>query len=98
MDQTKACLYILSCGSPKITSPVSLMVNNFDVRNALQEKVSLVYVNQMFVFHEALNGCDKHQPYDDDYTAVIHICIQDGVTHVVDDDEVIITTILTTFS
>ena len=41
------------------TTPVSLLANDSDVRCVLQGQVSLAAVNQMYVFHEALNGCKK---------------------------------------
>ena len=45
------------CGSLSITRPVSLLVNEFDVGSVLHGQVSLAAVNQMFVVHEAMNGC-----------------------------------------
>ena len=47
----------LRCGSPSITTPVSLLANEFDVRSVLHEQVSLAAVNQFCVIHEAKNGC-----------------------------------------
>ena len=46
----------LSCDSLSITTPVSLLANEFDVRSVLHGQVSLAAVNQMCVFHEAMNG------------------------------------------
>ena len=37
----------LMCGSLSITTPVSLVANEFDVQSVLQGQVSLVAVNQM---------------------------------------------------
>ena len=44
------------CGSLSITTPVSLLTNEFKVRSVLHGHVSLAAVNQMCVFHEAING------------------------------------------
>ena len=46
----------LRCGSLLITTPVSLLANEFDVRSVLHEHVSLAAVNQIYVIHEAMNG------------------------------------------
>ena len=40
-----------------ITTTVSLLGNEFNVRRVLYGQVSLAAVNQIFVFHEAMNGC-----------------------------------------
>ena len=45
------------CGSLSITTPVSLLANEFDVRSVLRGQVSLAAVNQIYVIHEAMNGC-----------------------------------------
>ena len=47
----------IRCGSLSITTPVSLLANEFDVRSVLHGQVSLAVVNQMCVVHEAMNGC-----------------------------------------
>ena len=47
----------LRCGSLLITTPVSLLANEFDVRSILHGQKSLAAVNQMCVIYEALNGC-----------------------------------------
>ena len=47
----------LRCGSLSITTPVSLMLNEFNVRSVLTRQVSLAAVNQIYVIHEAMNGC-----------------------------------------
>ena len=39
-----------------ITTPVSLLGNDFDVRSVLNRQVSLAAVNQIFVIHDAMNG------------------------------------------
>ena len=47
----------LGCGLLSITIPVSILVNEFDVRSILHGQVSLAAVNQICVIHEAMNGC-----------------------------------------
>ena len=47
----------LRCGSLSITTSVSLLANDFNVRSVLDGQVSLAAVNQICVFHEAMNGC-----------------------------------------
>ena len=47
----------LRCGSLSITTPVSLLANEFDVRSILHGQVSLAAVNQNYIFHEAMKGC-----------------------------------------
>ena len=37
--------------------PVSLLANEFDVGSVLHGQVSLAAFNQMYVLHEATNGC-----------------------------------------
>ena len=46
----------LRYGSLSITTPVSLLVNEFDVRCVLHAQVSLAAVNLIYVIHEAMNG------------------------------------------
>ena len=54
----KACFACrLRCGSLSITRPVSLLANEFDVRNVLHWQVNLAAVNQIRVIHEVMNGC-----------------------------------------
>ena len=54
----EACLHVrLRCGSLSITTPVSLLANEFGVRSKLHWQVSLAAVNQSCVIHEAINGC-----------------------------------------
>ena len=43
--------------SLSITTPVSLLANEFDVRSVLHGQVSYAAVNQICVGHEAMNGC-----------------------------------------
>ena len=40
-----------------ITTPVSLLTNEFDVQSILHGQVSLAAVSQIYVIHEAMNGC-----------------------------------------
>ena len=47
----------LGCGSLSITTTVSLLANEFDVRNVLPGQVSFAAVNQICVIHEAMNSC-----------------------------------------
>ena len=42
------------CGSLSITTPVSFLANEFDVRNLLHGQVSLAAVTQIHVIHEAM--------------------------------------------
>ena len=46
----------LGCDSLSITTLVSRLANEFDVRSVLHGKVSLAAVNQIYVFHEDMNG------------------------------------------
>ena len=47
----------IRCGLLSITTPVSLLANEFDVRSILHGQVSLAAVNQVCVIHEVMNGC-----------------------------------------
>ena len=47
----------LRCGSLSITTPLSLLANEIDVRRVLHGEVSLASVNQIYVFHETMNSC-----------------------------------------
>ena len=54
----KLALHVrLGCGLLSITTPVSHLANEFDVRSILHGQVSLAAVNQIRVVHEAMNGC-----------------------------------------
>ena len=44
-------------GSLSITTPVSLLANEFDVQRVLHGQVNLAAVNQICVNHETMNGC-----------------------------------------
>ena len=47
----------LRCTSLSITTPVSLLVNEFDVPSILHVQVSLAAGNKICVIPEAMNGC-----------------------------------------
>ena len=49
----------LGCGCLSVTTPVSLLANEFDVRSVLHGQVSLAAVNQMSLILEAMKGCKK---------------------------------------
>ena len=53
----------LRYGSLSITTPVSLLANEFDVQSALHRQVRLVAVNKIYVFHEAMKGCKNLKFY-----------------------------------
>ena len=58
MSQTSSLFCMYDSGVLRsITTPTSLLANKFDVRSILHWQVSLAAVNQMYVFHEAMNGC-----------------------------------------
>ena len=46
----------LRCGSLSITTPVPLLANELDIRSVLHGQESLAAVNQIYVFHEAMNA------------------------------------------
>ena len=47
----------LGCGSLSITTPLSFLANEFDVRSVLHGQVSLAAVNHNYFNHRAMNGC-----------------------------------------
>ena len=51
----------LRCGSLSITTPVSLLANEFVVRSVLHGQESLAAVNQIRVIHEAMNACKNQK-------------------------------------
>ena len=62
MEQTRVLICMcdsggLRCGSLSIRTLVLLLANGFDVGSVLHGQVSLVAVNQIYVFHEAMKGC-----------------------------------------
>ena len=52
------------CGSLSITTPVSLLANELDVRSVLHRQVSFAAVNQICVIHEAMNCFKKKKSKD----------------------------------
>ena len=50
-------MQIMLCCSLSITTPVSPLVNEFDIRNVLHEQVSLKALKHIYVFHEAMAVC-----------------------------------------
>ena len=53
-------LYVrLGCGSMSVTTPVSLLANEHDVRIVLHGQVSLAAVNHIYIIYEAMNGCKR---------------------------------------
>ena len=48
----------LRCVSLSISTPVSLLANEFDVRSVFHGQKNLAAVNQIYVIHEAMNGCN----------------------------------------
>ena len=50
--------YIM-CGSLSITTPVTLLANELDVRSVLHGQASLAAVNQICVIYEAMNCCEN---------------------------------------
>ena len=42
---------------------LSLLANEFDFRSVLHGQVNLAAVNQMYVIHEAMNGCKNLKIY-----------------------------------
>ena len=60
MEQTLRGLFLhvtLGCGSLSITTPVSHLGSELDVRSVLHGQGNLAAVNQICVLHEAKNGC-----------------------------------------
>ena len=51
----------LRCGSLSITTPVSLLANEFDVQSVMHGQMSLAAVNEISVIHEAMNRCQKYK-------------------------------------
>ena len=57
MEKQEACFACATHEWLAITTPVSLLANEFDVRSILHRQVSLAAVNQICAIHEAMNGC-----------------------------------------
>ena len=53
----------LRCGSLSITTPVSLLANEFDVWRVLHGQASLAAVNPNYDIHEAMNVCKNLRIY-----------------------------------
>ena len=47
----------IRCGSLSITTTVSLLAKEFNVRSVLHGQVSSAAINDIYVFHKAMNGC-----------------------------------------
>ena len=56
MEQTRGLF--CNCDSD-VARCQSYLANEFDVRCVLHGQVSLAAVNQIYVIHEAINGCKK---------------------------------------
>ena len=57
-SKKEACFaHATGCGSLSIPTPLPLLANEFNVRSVLHGQVSMVAVNQIYVIHEAMNGC-----------------------------------------
>ena len=67
-------------GSLSITTPVSLLANEFDVRSVLHEQMSLAAVNQICVNLEAMNGGKNLKDSLKDYFE--HVNIKDSLSKV----------------
>ena len=50
---------VLGSGLLSVTTPVSLLANEFGFLSVLHGQVSLAAVNQICVIHEAMKGCKK---------------------------------------
>ena len=56
-SKLEAVLHVrLGCGWLSITTPVSLLANELDVRSILHEQVSLAAVSHIRAIHETMNG------------------------------------------
>ena len=59
-SEQEACLHMqLRRGSLSLKTSESVLANEFDVRSDLHGQMSLAAVNQIYVIHEAMNGCKK---------------------------------------
>ena len=79
IEQTSLRLVLhvrLRCGSLSITTPVSLLANEFNVGNVLHGHVSLAAVNQSRVIHEAMNGFTKSKDSLKDCCENVNTCIK----------------------
>ena len=68
-------LYVrLRCVSLSITTPGSLLANEFDVRSILHGQVCLAAVNQIRVVHGAMNGCKNLKIHKRIASKNVNIC------------------------
>ena len=51
----------LWCDLLSITTPVSLLANELDIRSVLHGLVSLAAVSHICVIHETMNGCKNQK-------------------------------------
>ena len=58
IEQTQGFARTTQVWLATITTPLSLLVNAFDVRSVMHWQVSLAAVNQICVIHEAVNGSE----------------------------------------
>ena len=59
MSACFACATKVTGSVLSITTPVTFLVNEFDVRSILHEQVSLAAINQLCLTHETMNGCEN---------------------------------------
>ena len=59
MEQTRACVLHMRirCDSLSITTPVSLLANEFDVQSVMHGQMRLAAVNHIYNVHEVMKGC-----------------------------------------
>ena len=73
----------LGCRSLSITTPLSFLGNEFDVRIVLHGPVSLAAVNQIYIINEAMNGCKNltinFHRYCNCYRSVV-VCIEISIS------------------
>ena len=66
----------LLCGLLSITTPASLLANEFHVQSVLHGQVSLAAVNQICVIHKAMNSCKNLKIHKDFFKTVnITLCL-----------------------
>ena len=64
----------IMCRFLSITTPVSLLANEFNVQSVLQGHLSLVAFYHMHVFHEVMNFC-KYLKIDKKFALKMYICL-----------------------
>ena len=73
IEQTKDLFCTCDSG---VARPVSIQANEFDVQSVLHGQMSLVAVNQIYVFHEAMNGCKNLKIYKlDTFQRSLNSCL-----------------------